>query len=179
MANSRMRLISKVLCLGIILIMGLGIFCACNKDDDNFYNDVHTFMNKDFLEQNRTYGVYYDIDVYDYSTNSWIKQTQRDPTSPKTRDIIVDSEEKFAEVFNSFHSNIDFENEMLVVHMFTVINCRPAILNKIVLENGNLQVYFRIQDARPNVNDTTMPGQKAIAVKIKKIELNSIEFIQK
>ena len=38
MANSRMKFISKILCLGVILVMTLGILCACDKDDDNFRN---------------------------------------------------------------------------------------------------------------------------------------------
>ena len=37
MANSRMKLISKIICLGVVLVMALGIFCACDKDD-NFRN---------------------------------------------------------------------------------------------------------------------------------------------
>ncbi|MDE5600875.1 MAG: hypothetical protein K2J16_00050 [Clostridia bacterium] len=177
MAKSKMKFISRLLCLGFVLVLGLSIFCACNKDD-NFYNDVHRLMKEDFLKQNRTYGVAYDVDAYDSVIDEWVKKTQYDKTSPKTRDIIVDSEDKFSEVFNEFPVTINFEKEMLVIHMFTVINGRPALLNKTVLKNGNLKVYFKIKPARPGYNDTTMPGQKAIAVKIKKTELNSIEFIK-
>ena len=176
MANLKTSFFGKLLCLALILVFALGIICACNKND-NFYNDVDDFMKKDFLEQNRTYDVAYEIDVYDSDIDEWVKKAQYDKTSPETRDIIVDSEEKFSEIFNEFPTNINFETEMLVVHMFTVTNGRPALLNKTVLKNGNLKVYFKIKPGRPGVNDTTMPGQKAIAVKIKKTELNSIEFI--
>lgn len=177
MANSKIKFISRLLYLGFVLVLGLSIFCACNKDD-NFYNDVHRLMKKDFLAQNITLGVYYDVDVYDSVIDEWVKKPQRDTTSPETRDIIVDSEEKFSEIFNEFPVNINFEKEILVIHMFTVINGRPALLNKTVLKNGNLKVYFKIKPARPGVKDTSAPGTKAIAVKIKKTELNSIEFIQ-
>ena len=63
MANSKIRLISKILCLGVILVMVLGILCACDKDDDNFRNP----MNGE-----PTSGEFYSLQIaYD---NGWISK---------------------------------------------------------------------------------------------------------
>ena len=62
MANSRMRLISKILCLGFVLIMGLGILCACDKED-NFRNPKNG---------EPTSGEFYTLQVaYD---NGWLSK---------------------------------------------------------------------------------------------------------
>ncbi|MDE5600872.1 MAG: hypothetical protein K2J16_00035 [Clostridia bacterium] len=62
MANSRMRLISRILCLGFVLIMTLGILCACNKED-NFRNPQNG---------EPTLGEFYDLQTaYD---NGWISK---------------------------------------------------------------------------------------------------------
>ena len=34
MKNSRIRFFGKMICLGVVLVMALGILCACDKDDN-------------------------------------------------------------------------------------------------------------------------------------------------
>ena len=73
MANSRIKLISKILCLGVILIMGLGIFCACDKDDKlgEFYTLQEAYDNGLLSKDGLLNIAYYQNAIYDKNNSQF------------------------------------------------------------------------------------------------------------
>ncbi|MDE5600874.1 MAG: hypothetical protein K2J16_00045 [Clostridia bacterium] len=60
--NAKMKFLSRILCLGLVVSMALGILCACDKDDD--------FRNPQNGEP--TLGEFYDLQTaYD---NGWLSK---------------------------------------------------------------------------------------------------------
>ena len=165
-----------------VLALSAVLLCSCNEYDNKnitLYNDIGKYMNASFLEQNRTYGVRYSIDVYDDETDSWMTSSMTVKDAPSTRDFIVDTEEQFIHIFAERPIDINFESEMLIIHMFTDTNNRPVKLKEIIFENNKMEVYFIVQRRIDGLNDTTEPGQKCFAIKMKKTELTTVTFIRK
>ena len=157
-----------------LLSCAAGVLVACNeakKYHAEFYDDVEEFMNDEFLKENRVGNAYYPNEYYIEGVN---ERFIYDETSPRTRTFIVDDEESFAQMFNVFPVEIDFEKQTLIVYMFRVINGRSHYMNKLQVEGGILRV--KIKEENRKSDDTTMPGRKCVAVVIDKLEIASVEF---
>lgn len=171
-------IILKIATLGVALtclvICMTGLLVACNeakKYHAEFYGDVEESMNEDFLKENRVGKAYYPNEYYIEGVN---ERYVYDEISPLTRTFIVNDEEEFVKMFDSFPTEIDFEKQMLIVHMFRVINGRPYHMKKLQVEGGILRV--EIKEENCNSDDTTMPGRKCVAIVMDKAEIASAEF---
>ena len=173
--------LKRSLIVAVIAVLALStvFLCACNKYNSTFLYDVDDYMNEEFLVQNRTLGAAYFTEEYVEELDEYMSKAHYVTDAPKTRDIIVDSEEKFSEIFSDFPIEINFEKEMLVLHMYTDIYPRPVYMQSISLKDGNLKVVFRMKPNAPGYNDATMPGQCCVAVKMDKKDIQSVEFIKK
>ena len=65
------------------------------------------------------------------------------------------------------------------MYMSTVSNNRACELKKLALDNGELEITFKVQPVKPGIKDSTMPGTRFIAVVMDKADVESVEFIQK
>lgn len=164
-----------------MIIAGLCVLCACNENkvwDGELYNDISTHMKEDFLENNKTYGVYYSVKEFDSETNSWEDKIQIEKDAPATRSFIVDNPSVFSDIFEDFETDINFETDMLIVHLFTDTNMRPVVVQNVEVKNKKLSVKYFVQPGNSEVNDSTAPGLKCFAIKIKKTQIDDIEFIK-
>ena len=125
MTNSKMKLTSKILCLGLILVMTLGMLCACDKGDkfDNKYNAVLyesmvDSFNEAYLSANSTHGIYSP----EYAEND---------TRPHTITNVISNKDEFNAAFKEFPTDVDFDKEMIIVHFFTIsyIWCKSELKN--------------------------------------------------
>lgn len=172
------RQIFKFIAFGITLMClfacAAGVLVACNeakKYHAEFYDDVEEFMNDEFLKENRVGKAYYPNEYY---IEGITERFFYDEISPRTRTFIVDDEESFAQMFNVFPVEIDFEKQTLIVYMFRVINGRSHYMNKLQVEGGILRV--KIKEENRKSDDTTMPGRKCVAVVMDKTEISSAAF---
>ena len=157
-----------------LLVCAAGVLTACDeakKYHAEFYDDVEEFMNDEFLKENRVGKAYYPNEYY---IEGITERFFYDEISPRTRTFIVDDEESFAQMFNVFPVEIDFEKQTLIVYMFRAINGRSHYMNKLQVEGGILRV--KIKEENRKSDDTTMPGRKCVAVVIDKLEISSAEF---
>ena len=63
--------------------------------------------------------------------------------------------------------------------MFTSTNNRECRLRKLTLDNGKLEITFKVQPVEPGIKDSTMPGTRYLAVVMDKADVDSVDFIQK
>lgn len=65
------------------------------------------------------------------------------------------------------------------MYMSTVSNNRACRLKKLTLDNGKLEITFKVQPVKPGIMDSTMPGTRYLAVVMDKADVDSVDFIQK
>ena len=97
---------SKFAMLSLLLFMFLGICtgCSSNKYNAVLYDSANEWIDGDFAKENLT---------GDYG----------DEVNPSTRTFIIDSDEKYNEIFvdDLEELEIDFNEQMIIVHTFTTI----------------------------------------------------------
>lgn len=168
------KILFRILPMILILTFVTAVTVACrgeaNKYHAELYHLKYADMTAEFAESNRTYGTYYeDADG----------ETIKDTDSPRTRTRIIGNEDEFAAVFINFPADVDLEKQMIVMYMSTVSNNRACRLKKLTLDDGKLEITFKVQPVKPGIKDSTMPGTRFIAVVMDKADVESVEFIQK
>lgn len=165
-----LRILPMILILTFSTALTVGCRGEVNKYHAELYSLKYAYMTAEFAESNRTYGTYYeDADG----------ETIKDTDSPRTRTHIISNEDEFAAVFINFPADVDLEKQMIVMYMSTVTNNRACELKKLTLDNGELEITFKVQPVKPGIKDTTMPGTRFLAVVMDKADVDSVEFIQK
>lgn len=177
------KIIKRIICLGLTLVACVGGLCACNEQavgkeyGATLINDIRQFMREDFLEENRTYGVHYVARAYDEETGTWTEDVAKITEGPRTREFIVNNEEEYLKIFNDLSSiDINFEKQMLVVHMFTTTNPNPLVLTDFKVSNSELFVTFKAKPSKIGVKNATEPGQACMAIIMDKVDITSASF---
>ena len=88
--------------------------------------------------------------------------------------LIIKEQKEFEKVFCDF--NIDIEQEMLLVHMFTSPHSRPCKIRSIKLDDGILKIDFKMKDGKLGYGDASNPQLRIFIVKMKKLEIVAVEF---
>ena len=164
----------RILAIIFILAFATAAIVACSGDVNKYRAELYSIgyadLNDEFLESNRTYGTYYE---------GADGKTIKDTDSPRTRTRIIGNEDEFAAVFINFPADVDLEKQMIVMYMSTVSNNRACRLKKLTLDNGKLEITFKVQPVESGIKDSTMPGTRYLAVVMDKADVDSVDFIQK
>ena len=173
----------RVLMMCFVLAIAF-MMVGCSNDNDNtiLYNAVMVnsgsidtaqivnYFKEDFLLENKVSGVYYKNENYD-STNQERQEYIFDESSPKTITYVLDSLDKYEQVFNTNYE-IDYDKEILILFLFADTNCTYS-LNSVELNNNNLIITYKSK-----INVTTEPERTFILIKMDKLEFENIKFIR-
>ena len=173
----------KALMMCFMLVIAF-MMVGCSNDNDNtiLYNAVMVnsgsidtaqivnYFKEDFLLENKVSGVYYKNENYD-STNQEREEYIFDESSPKTITYVLDSLDKYEQVFNTNYE-IDYDKEILILFLFADTNCTYS-LNSVELNNNNLIITYKSK-----INVTTEPERTFILIKMDKLEFENIKFIR-
>ena len=173
----------KALMMCFMLVIAF-MMVGCSNDNDNtiLYNavmvnsgsidtvQIANYFKEDFLLENKVSGVYYKNENYD-STNQERDEYIFDESSPKTITYVLDSLDKYEQVFNTNYE-IDYDKEILILFLFADTNCTYS-LNSVELNNNNLIITYKSK-----INVTTEPERTFILIKMDKVELENIKFIR-
>lgn len=134
-------------------------------------------FTSDFLKNSITYGAWCDKEDYDPEVDEY--RGWYDSESPETRTYIIKSQSEAGEIFTEIPA-IDFENEMVLVYCWTEIyNSRPVILKSVKMnKNNTLKIEFTLKKPTGAVGDASMPMRRILVVKIDKLDISSVEFLQ-
>lgn len=156
------------------------VLVGCSNDNTILYNAVMVnsgsidglqtvnYFKKDFLLENKVSGVCYKNENYD-PTNPESEEYIFDESSPKTITYVLDSLDKYEQVFNKNYE-IDYDKEILILYLFADTNCTYS-LDSVEL-NNNLKIT-----CKSKINVTTEPERTFILIKMDKVEFENIEFI--
>ena len=172
----------RIIVLFIMLILSI-VLVGCRNDNDNtiLYNAVMVsrgsidgiqtvnYFKEDFLLENKVSGVRYKNENYD-PTNPESEEYIFDISSPKTITYVLDSLDKYEQVFNKNYE-IDYDKEILILYLFVDTNCTYS-LDSVELNNNNLKITYKSK-----INVTTEPERTFILIKMDKVEFENIEFI--
>lgn len=169
-----------------LLATGLIVLSACNEAETKpneaeeyhavFYDDVGGVMKEDFLYANKV-KAYYSNPLYIEGVTEWADRYIYAEDAPTSRAFIATDESEFSLMFSSFPTDVDFANQMVVIHMFTVINGRAHYLERLTVDGEVLRVEISEERVPPGLADTTMPGCKCVAILMDKTEISLAEFV--
>lgn len=170
----------RIIILFMMFILSV-VLVGCSNDNTILYNAVMAdsgsiaaaqmtnLFKEDFLLENKVSGVRYKNENYD-PTNPESEEYIFDESSPKTITYVIDSLDKYEQVFNTNYE-IDYDKEILILYLFADTNCTYS-LDSVELNNNNLKIT-----CKSKINVTTEPERTFILIKMDKVEFENIEFI--
>ena len=166
--------LTKILALGVAIIMALGLFAGCgNKIPYNaiMYGNIYenrTWLSDEFYENNLTYGSYSSI------TEDYVA----DETYPQYRTKIIVDETEFDIVFKEFPVDVDFEKSMVIVHCFTTASSGSYEIKEITIDGQTLSIkYMQIVSKGKTPPNASKPLAKWVIVTMDKLDIETAEFI--
>ncbi len=175
----------KFVIVGLIMVMCLGVFSGCEHEipynaellgSGMVYEVIPegVFFTDSFWENNMTLGAMYKNDNWDPEDPDSEKYLF-DETSPKDRLHIVTDQDMYDSIFRNYRQ-VDFENSMIIVYLFTSIGSGIAELTNVKLENEVLTIEY----TRINKNNSAVaPHRRYMAIQIDKVEFESVKFVHK
>lgn len=160
-------MIKKVLILWVITIMMFSLGACGSKYNAIMYSDTRNWMNEDFFKENLTRGSHY-LDDDDIMV--------ADETYPEFVTFIIRTQEEFDSKFTEFPPMIDFEEEMLLVYIFTTTNSGTCKISKISLDHQTLNIDFKVEKSKGVSDNLTSPMQKCLIVKVNKMDIIGANF---
>ena len=170
----------KLICAAIVILLCLSVLSGCNvKYNAVMYSRVEKWIDEDFLRENRV-KAYYLNDDYDEDDDSDDAPEKYiyDENSPPSRSFIITEEAEFKSVFTDCPISVDFDNEMVLLYVFgDIYPYREYHLKKTALEDKTLNIYYKLEST--NKKDATMPFQRCMMVKLDKLDITEVNFIEK
>lgn len=170
-----MRKILTTITTSILALSALFSFIGCDNIKHNaVVVDQGITYKTEWLDANRTYGVYYKNPLYD-PDDEQSEPALTDTTSPKYRTHVINEQTALDEIFVEF-PEIDFEKEMVVVYCFTTIYNRERVLETVELGEDNiLRIEFKSKNNHGR-GDASMPGQGVLTVKMDHLDMTDIQI---
>lgn len=171
----------KILCLGVIFVMCLGLFAGCGEkkgDKTVPYNAVVVETDfqfkKDFWKENIISGAINRY--YDDEGNLQTVKTFEDETLPNFRIFIVKEQNEFDDIFDVF-PQVDFEKEMVIIYIFrTPHSNRTYKIKNVEVCDKTLKISYAELGGKPGYGDASLPQRKALVIKMDKLDVESVEF---
>lgn len=158
----------KRLMIIIFTILSIVIITGCS--DKNLYNakivTQNYEFNEEFLLNNKTFGAYLKDGYY-----------IDDEKYPKERMIIINNESDFNNAFKIFE-DIDFNEEMIVIHAFTTASNSEYELKNINFAEKKLTIEYCTKKTNGiNPPNASIPDTKWLVVKINRLDIEYVDFI--
>lgn len=174
-----MKLSKKLICVVVMLIMSIGVLCACNDGItkqgtfDNIYNaEIYdralNYMNQEYILDHLVSGAIFDGNYTDIIGGDSL---------PSNYSYIIDDGFEFEKAFKNFPVDVDFEERVICVHFFScTANGRDYEITDITKESSKL--IIKIESIALGPPDVTPPILRCIAIVMDKIEMTEVLFVE-
>ena len=159
----------KNIILGVVIIMMITLV-ACEKEipyNAKIYDNAGELMYEEFLGDNLTRGVFYEEEYLD------------DDSYPTNITHLINNKEEFNSVFTEFPSEIDFDKSILAIYIFTCNYVRPYELKKVSIDNQTVKIEIEINMPKGVTGSAVPSWQRCIVVEMDKLDITTVEFIEK
>ena len=137
------------------------------KNNAVMYSYVNDLMLPSFFEENKIEGTY-----------------QKDPDSdeeieyPSSISLIIRDQEALNEIFYENAFSVDFEKEIVFVHVFADIHLTQYYnIYDISIDSGKVTITYILDFSIMMLGSA--PVLRALAVKMDKIDVSEVEFVKK
>lgn len=166
--------------LGAVVLLAVMFFCWKNRYGAKLYNgNVNTYgaVREEFIDQNRVYGAcYFNSECLEDSDESTVQDIQ-DRESPKTRTFLIKDEETFKEIFYEDALDVNFEEEMLVLHIFRVNHVRDYSLKNVTVKGDQVEIEIGLSNGFTSL--AAIRGSwRYVIIKMKKLDVDKAVVIQ-
>ena len=170
----------KILAIGLLLVMLLQCLIGCSdaaRFKATLYSDADEWMDKAFLNENPVNGAFYRNPEYtEEKRYEGVSKWVRVEGSPSSRTFIITTQEEFASYFPSAELEIDFEKEMVILHIFTDCVLRGFDIEEMELVDGVLTVRVERESKHSKILDSVHPYPRCFLLKMKKAEIAKVVF---
>ena len=156
----------KIVALIISIFCAIGLFGCSSIDYNAVIIKEGITYHQEWLDNNQVY------DSFNFETHEW------DNSSPKDRTYVITVQEDLDNVFKEFPS-VDFENKMVILYCYRTIYCREQKLNKVVLEDNNLEIEFNIVSGKFGHADAAMPQTRVCVIVLDKVDTSNVKVTYK
>ena len=172
----------KILAIGLLLVMLLQCIIGCSdaaRFKATLYSNAEEWMDKAFLNENPVKGAFYRNPEYtEEKRYEGVSEWIRVEGSPSSRTFIITTQEEFASYFPSAELEIDFEKEMVILHIFTdcVLGNRGFDIEEMELVDGVLTVRVKRESNHSGILDSVQAYPRCFLLKMKKAEIAKVVF---
>lgn len=159
----------KILKLILVLVTCFCVLTACSVKRYNatIYNDTKNSLRKEFLAYNMTRGSYYQND-----NGEIVKAVDSDLPGDYT--YVVKTKEHAEEIFYELPFETNFDEQMLIIYIFTDLYNRPYEIKKISCRHGELRIDVELQSVPFGVLDGVAPYQRVIIIQMDKLDFDTV-----
>lgn len=154
---------TKIITLGLVFIMIFSFLTGCSniKYNAQLFDSATDWIKEDFINDN----------LVGYSANS---------TYPTERVFVVKNQEEYNEIFIKSNDDfdIDFDTQMLVVYTFETIYHRNNSLVSLEVNEDVLNITYKMEK-KSGVGDASQPYQRWFVVRLDKLDVDSVVFVEK
>lgn len=143
-----------------------------NAEMNSFAKEL---VSAEFLNENRVKAFYLNENYVEGESLPSEKYIF-DDKSPQSRTFLIKEKEEFNSIFSGYSNEIDFEKQMVLLHIFSDTNVRGYKLSKIDLNEKTLNVFYRLEQGYKK--DNVMLYQRCLMVKLDKLEVETVNFIK-
>lgn len=165
---------------GIVLGIGVVYWWILGQYNATMYSYANEWIKEEFIENNKVSSAYYRNENYnpelEYDDENWVEKFFKDENAPRSRTFIIKNEKTFNEIFTENSMDVNFDKEMVVLHIEGDVYSRDCYLLSIL--NNNNKLTFNYMHEITMLSDASQPGPRCIVIKMKKMDVSSVEFIE-
>ena len=167
--------------IGVVLLgVGVSYWWILGQYNATMYSKARKWIHEDFLDNNRVRGASYINKEYNpdmiYDEENWVEKYIYDKESPKNRTFIIKDEITFNNIFKENSFDVDFDKEMVILYMVSDVCPRECYILNILNDDDILTIQYMHKFS--NAYDTVQPYPRCMVVKMKKMNITGVEFIE-
>ena len=168
-----------VLCVigAILLVVGISYWWILGQYNATMYSKANEWIKQEFIYNNAVCDVTYINKDYNPDVDEWTEKYYSVEDAPKIRTYIIKDEKAFNEIFIENSIDVNFEKEMVILFMKRDVCPRDCYLLSISNDYNGKLTFKNVHEFYIGGGDTVMPYPRCIAVKMKKMDITSVEFI--
>ena len=155
---------NKILTLvfGVFLFLIALASCSKNKYGEKIYSDIQEDVNENIFLDYKIKGAHYD-DIDDY---------YNEEGAPTFRLFTIDNEDEYDTYFKNDIVSVNYEKERIYLYIFKATHIRGYKISSVSKDDDELKINIKMKDSK--LKDGCAPYARAVAIKIKKLEVNEV-----
>ena len=141
------------------------------------YSQVQDWILPSFLDEHKVCGVSYENPDYVEGVDDYTKKYYYDQVSPNFWTFIIEDQETFNQIFKENTLEVDFDTEMVFLHIFSG-SSNEYIIDMVGVEAQKACVYYKSKLRFTLGVGASAPSRSCLIVKMSKMDITNVDFIE-